>query len=104
MIIKDFYTISGIPEKHNEDKIGFNKSSAWILDGATPMESTIKNIYNSDAAWFVNEINKFFIRNSDLKIKENLKKSLKEIQNIYEKNKTNKEKERGNDIHPSLVR
>lgn len=83
MKILDMYSLPGDISKHNEDKIGFNGNSIWILDGATSFIKTTNNIYNSDAAWFSNEFNKLLKKNSDCSIKDNLYKSLSEIEKIY---------------------
>lgn len=86
MKILDAYSLAGNPLKHNEDKIGITKSMVWLMDGATPMQKTIDNEYNSDAAWFVNEFNTLLQKNYILGLNFSIKKSLEEISKIYNEN------------------
>jgi hypothetical protein len=86
MNILDFYTQAGKETKHNEDKIGFSKNMVWLMDGATPMQETIKNNYNSDAAWLVHHLDGLFRKNSVLGLQICLEKSLKEAEKHYNSN------------------
>ena len=83
MNILDFYSLAGKETKHNEDKIGFNKNMVLLMDGATPMQETIKNNYNSDAAWLVHFLDTLFRKNSNLGLKICLEKSLREAETYY---------------------
>jgi hypothetical protein len=52
----------GNPDDDNEDRVGWNETAAFVIDGATPLGPPLLGAAHSDAAWLAEFASDFFLQ------------------------------------------
>jgi hypothetical protein len=57
LTLVDAVCVAGSRERQNDDAVGWNGQTAWVIDGATDLHDAPLTGYASDAAWFAHRLN-----------------------------------------------